>query len=47
MYPKRNDKGSSLSGKEKTIARSKTLQERENPSSKGKHVVETVGQPLK
>ena len=32
MYPKRNGKGSSLSGKEKTI--SKTLQEREIPGVK-------------
>lgn len=45
MYPKWNGKGSSLSGKEKTIT-SKTLG-KGNPRNKGKHVAKTAGQPLK
>ena len=39
MKPERNIKGSPLSGKEKATTRSNNLQERKNPTNRGKYIV--------
>ena len=45
IHPKRNDKGSSLNGKENTMMRNKNLHEGKYPTSKGKYMVKAVRQP--
>ena len=44
IYPKRDNKVSSLSGKEKATIRSKNLQESKNTTSKGKYIIKAVNQ---